>query len=493
MEKCRRLSVGQTFLSAKGRGGHAAAQPSRDFVTTEASRHRRDVADRNVCPALCARFLQVLSILVLVTLLCGCGEAPRVEVVTPKRGVIQESFSEPARTRLARTWPVAMPVTGRIARIELEPGDHVTSGKVLVGFDRVPFETAVAEAKAAVEDLEAQLRLNAYDALEKTALIEAIALVAATTETLRAADAQVEAEQARSERNSRELERIQELAAVQTVSQTALDDAKLAAETSLIELKRQEFIRAALNAMAVAARLGPEYIEKWLGRKGLQRESIVHLLAQSRERLARAQHDLDLATIKSPINGVVLERYEQGDSTLSAGQPLLLLGNMDELEVIADVLTQDALRLSTGTAVKLQPAARMDAFDGKVKRIDPAGFTKLSSLGVEQQRVNVIVDLVDPPPGLGVGYRVQAQFLTARRTDALIVPRFSVLQAPDQSFYVFKVAGGRLARQPVDLGLRNDLELEVVEGLTEQDRIVSTPDTTMKDGAKVKTEEKGEE
>jgi HlyD family secretion protein len=430
-----------------------------------------------------------VPIVIAALLFGGCRNGVRVDVESPRRGEIRETFTEPARTRLARTWQIVVPVDGRVSRIGLEPGDRVTSGQALAEFDRLPLETAAAEARAAVAELEAQLRLNAYHAIEDTALIEARAFVASTSETLKAADAQVEAETARSVRSTRELNRIQKLVDEKSLPQTELDDAKLTAETSLIELKRQEFIRAALNALSVAARLGPEYIDKWIGRKGLQRESILHLLAQARERLARTEHDVNLAVIRSPIDGVVLERYEQGDSTLPAGKPLLLLGNLDELEVICDVLTQDALRLAPGTEARLQPAARMQALTGKVRRIEPAGFTKLSSLGVEQQRVNIIIGFDTPPAGVGVGYRVEAEFLAASRSDALIVPRFSVLQAPDQSFYVFKVIGGVLRKQPVELGLRNDLQLEVTNGLSEADRIVANPDSTLVDGAKVRMAE----
>ena len=137
--------------------------------------------------------------------------------------------------------------------------------------------------------------------------------------------------------------------------------------------------------------------------------------------------------------------------------------------------------------MELEPAVGLATLAGKVKLVEPAGFTKLSSLGVEQQRVKAIVAFDGKHDNLGVGYRLQARFLTGSKTDALIVPRFSVLQAPDRTFYVFKVTGGKLQRQPITLGLRSDLELEVVEGLADSDRIVARPDATMKDGMKAET------
>ena len=219
-----------------------------------------------------------------------------------------------------------------------------------------------------------------------------------------------------------------------------------------------------------------------MGRKRLEGTVIAHQLEQARARLARAEHDEALAEVRSPVDGVVLERFQQGDSAVAAGTPLLLIGNVDDMEVVAEVLTQDALRLAPGAAVELTAATRHQPISGKVKRIDPAGFTKVSSLGVEQQRVNVIVTLGEHPADLGVGYQLQARFYTGIAPDALSVPRFSVLQAPDQSYYVLKVVDGKLHRQTVTLGLCNDLRLQVVSGLNDDARIVAAPDTSMREG-----------
>lgn len=442
---------------------------------------------RNSNSTSCA--LEVVCVFFLFAVLCilsGCGGGVEVEAVSPYRGDIQESFTEPAKTRLEKTYRITMPINGRIERINLEPGDEVTSGEHIVKFDLLPLKEAVAEAQAAVAELEARIAVTDDDRIENTALIEMNATVAASSEALKAGDAQVKAEQARSDRAAKELERKEKLASERTIPQAELDDAKLEAETSLIELRKQQFYRAALNALYVAVKLGPRYVNEYLAREKLERNVTVHQLAQAQSRLARAEHQLKLSDIRSPINGVVLEKYEQGDRTLPAGHDLLLLGNLDELEVIADVLTQDALRLSPGSKVSLKPASGTDSIPGIVKRIEPAGFTKLSSLGVEQQRVNVIVSLTGEHKNLGVGYRLMATFITGSKDNALIIPRYTVLQAPDQSFYVLKIVKGRIHKQPIELGLRSDLEMEVIAGLSPEDAIILKPDTTMKEGMKAK-------
>ncbi|RDH85199.1 MAG: RND transporter [endosymbiont of Seepiophila jonesi] len=417
-------------------------------------------------------------------LLSGCGHQLEVVAVTPVRGGISSVFTEPAQTRLARTYRVTMPVDGRIGHVDLLPGDRVEAGQPLAMIDRFPFEQRVEEAQAAVSEMEQQLRINAYDEIEKTLAIEMTATVEATRDALRAADAQVDAEKVRVAWAEKVRERNTQLAKEGSVSQQDLENAVLAAQTAQISLKQEEFIQAALNTLFTAIKLGPKYVEQWLGRKRLEREVSLQQLAQARTRLARAEYQLDLAQLRAPVSGVVLHRYSEGEGSLPAGQLLLEIGNPADLEVVSDVLTRDAMRLSVGTSVGL--TAGDMRLQGIVKRIEPAGFTKRSSLGVEQQRVNVVVALSEHPDKIGVGYRLQARFHTGSSQNTLILPRFSVLQAADGSHYVFLIEGNRLKRRVVKLGLRNDRQLEIVDGLSEGERVVSVPDAEMKDGQSVR-------
>ncbi|HUW58663.1 MAG TPA: HlyD family efflux transporter periplasmic adaptor subunit [Planctomycetota bacterium] len=436
------------------------------------------------------RWIVLLVLIAAVVLIVLRSRQPvEVEVMQARRGEIHESFREPARTRLARTWPITMPVQGRIERITLEPGDRVEAGQALVPFDLVPFEQGVAEARAAVGELKASLALKKDTRLENTGALQSRASVDAAREALKAAEAQVDAEKARSDRATKELQRMETLAATGRIAQNVLDDARLAAETSLIALRERQFNKAAMNAMLVVIELMPKLIDQYIARKDLEEAVLNKQLAQAEARLVQAEHDLKLARVVSPIDGVVLERYEQGSRFVAAGQPLLLLGSLDELEVIADVLTEDALKLKPGSEASLEPAAGLGPFKGKVKRIEPQGFTKLSSLGVEQQRVNVIVDFVETPTALGVEYRLQARFFTGTKADALILPRFAVMQSPEGDYYVFKVVKGKLGKQPVTLGLTSDLELEITGGLTEADTVAAAPDATMTEGMRIKVKQ----
>ncbi|MHC4714243.1 MAG: efflux RND transporter periplasmic adaptor subunit, partial [Planctomycetota bacterium] len=317
-------------------------------------------------------------------------------------------------------------------------------------------------------------------------LLEAEEWIKASNELLKAADEEVAAEKARSDRSAKELQRVAELVAQQALSQSALDDARLDADTAVIELKKQVFTRAAVNIMTTVVAMGPRTINEYLDLKELQMRELTHQLAQARSRLARAEHDLALSDVTSPIDGIVLRRYEQGDAALPAGTQLLLVGNPEQLEVEVDVLTTDALKIAVGTPVVMEAPPGTVAARGKVRRIEPQAFTKLSSLGVEQQRVRTIVAIDEKNVELGVGYRLEARLLTGSRTDALKVARSSVLQAPDGSFYVLKVERGRIVETPVTIGLKSDLELEITSGLSQSDVIVAHGDTSLIEGMRVK-------
>ncbi|MCK4608672.1 MAG: efflux RND transporter periplasmic adaptor subunit [Gammaproteobacteria bacterium] len=210
-------------------------------------------------------------------------------------------------------------------------------------------------------------------------------------------------------------------------------------------------------------------------------------IASDQAKLATAKYNLTKVTIYAPINGIVLERYSEGGTWMAEGTQLLQIGNLSDLDIICDVLTQDAQKLKIGDPVLLSSIGSEKVLSGKVARIYPAGFTKKSSLGVDEQRVNVIVKLNKPEAAnLGVGYRLQAKFLvgTAKK-NALIVPRFSVLQDKDGQYYVFVVKDKKLQKQTIKIGIKTDTQISVISGITAHDKIIAQPTADMHDGMKV--------
>lgn len=214
------------------------------------------------------------------------------------------------------------------------------------------------------------------------------------------------------------------------------------------------------------------------------------LLAQiesDQANLKITKYDLEKATIYSPINGIILKRYIEGGTWLASGNRLLEIGDLNQLEVICDVLTEDAQLLKIGDPVLLTSVGSPITLHGNVNRIYPAGFTKKSALGVDEQRVNIIISIKDPKAAnLGVGYRLQAKFLVGTgQKDALIIPRFSVLQDNQGQYYVFIIKNQKLHKQIINIGIRTDTEISVISGLSIENQIVVEPTADMYDGMKI--------
>lgn len=218
-----------------------------------------------------------------------------------------------------------------------------------------------------------------------------------------------------------------------------------------------------------------------------KRKVFLAQIAQTKAILAIAKYRLRESTMYSPIDGVILHRYTQGGKWLSTGDRLLKIGNLNELEVICDVLSQEAQQVKIGDSVFFSSIGSPVILKGKIKRIYPAGFTKKSSLGVDEQRVNIIISIDNPRAAyLGVGYRLQAQFLVgSEKAKSLIVPRFSVLQDSQGHYYVFKVQNNKLYKQIIKVGIKTDDKVSITEGLSINDKIVVQPTADMHDGMKV--------
>ena len=417
-----------------------------------------------------------------VVLLAGCSPPPEMRVLSPQRGEIVESFSEKAETRLSQEYPVQMPVSGHIGRIVLKPGDRVRRGQVLAQFDRFDQRSALLQAQAHVNEAQQDLALLGDVGVERQAAAEASAQAAALRQRQGALQAQLREAEARWQQARTDVKRWRVMLQKDLMPQRDFDQVQLGERTALEQVRRlrQELLAQGQDQQAAGARLARLHQEE--SRRLAQAPVLQQRVLQAQQEEARAEHALSRAEIRSPIEGVVLKRYEQGPRDLTAGSPLLLLGDLRDLEVVCQVLTSDAVRLSPGTAVQLEAAGK--SWKGRVSRVEPAGFTKLSSLGIEQQRVNVVIELEGT--GLGVGYQLQARFLVRSHSGALLIDRFSALQAADGGKLVWKVEGERLHSQPVKVGLASETRLEVLEGLKESDRIVAVPDATLIEGMKVR-------
>jgi HlyD family secretion protein len=191
-------------------------------------------------------------------------------------------------------------------------------------------------------------------------------------------------------------------------------------------------------------------------------------------------------TVRSPVDGVILRRLRESEGIVPAGEPLVEIGDTSRIEIVSDLLSADAVRVQSGSRVLIQRWGGIGALEGRVRRVEPSGFTKLSALGVEEQRVNVIIDFNDPAAArqLGDGYRVEVRVVTWETAHALKIPTSSLFKTGD-NWSVFRIVDDRAVLCRVEIGQRNSIEAEVLFGLSESEKIIVHPSDEVTDGVRI--------
>jgi HlyD family secretion protein len=401
--------------------------------------------------------------------------APRpveVGVATAAVGAFEQTIDEDGKTRLPERHVVSAPLAGRLARITLREGDMLAAGAVVATLTPVmsPLldERSAREAQARIEGAQAQL-VRAGVRIER---------------------ARVGVEQARLE-----WKRSEQLAKDGFIAPTKLDSDRLAAQAAAKELETAQ----------------------------QERHIAAHDLEQARAALVAMRQPAGplgrAFDITSPIAGRVLRVAQQSEGTVALGTPLAEVGNLDTLEVVAELLTADALRAQAGTPVRIERWGGAGVLEGRVKRVEPAAFTKVSALGVEEQRVNVIIDITTPREqwkALGDGFRVSARIVVTAVNEALLVPASAVFPMPDvaaetdasqqsalqgsngdsgaaqrsptddRQMAAFVVRDGRARLTPLKLAARNGTSAWVSEGLAGGAKVIVYPPTAVRDGVRVR-------
>lgn len=424
--------------------------------------------------------------LVLYVLLRGSNEKSQTEVIPCRRGTIREFISERGMTRLPETILISMPFNGRIEAIPWREGTKVKKGQVLARIVPADVENMLAEARAVVARVEAAIRTNRDNRVEETALQQAQQYVESMKSTVEAAAARANASEARYNYAETRLKRVTALVGSGAASQDDVDRAQLASIEASLGYRQDRLVHAALSSLQAATNLLPTLIQRYIERKSLVEGELQQQLAEAQARLKMAEENARRAVMTSPYDGVVLHRFVSHEQFLTAGTPLLEIGRWEDLEVEADILTEQAVRIRPGMPVDIFLGSSEDVpvCQGQVSGIYPAAFTKLSSLGVEEQRVKVIVTLAPEAIAklreqynVGVGYRVRVHIITQERANVLIVPRIAVVQLDQQRWAVWIREKGAVRRRPVQVGLMNDRQAEIREGLNEGDEVVLTPMT----------------
>ena len=386
------------------------------------------------------RVLWILAALLIIVVLAWAfgGNAVPADFATVEKGTLRVTIEEEGETRVRDRYLVSAPMPGRMLRVELEPGDPVNAGEtVLVRL--VPPDPALLDARTRAE-------LSA---------------------TLQAAQASVGA--ARAERDRiradlkyarTELQRYRDLAREGIASKERLDAAERQVRTLEEALRSAEFTIRTTEHQVEVARAG----------------------------LSQASGSSKSATIdvRSPVDGVVLRRLQESETVVQAGQPLLEIGNVSHLEIVSDFLSNDAVRIEPGDAVLVERWGGDQPLTGRVRMVEPYGFMKVSALGVEEQRVNVIIDFDDPKQAseLGDGYRVEVNVIVWERENVVKAPTSALFRQGD-GWAVFRVEGSRARRTPVTVGQRSALQAEIRSGLSPGDRVIVFPSGDVEDGAAV--------
>jgi HlyD family secretion protein len=435
----------------------------------------------------------------LAVLLAGWGFASwksgtPVEAAPAKRGSVQEYVDEEGKTRLVDVYLITMPYDGRIEPIDLVEGTKVAKGQVVARIKSEDIELKKSLARAAVERLKASIKENDDASVESTALTQTVSMVESIDRMVEAAATRVKSGQAKLEYAERYLSRIQRLRQTNAATEDDLDQAQLSQVESSVQYQQDVLVLRAAEAMRAATALLPTAVRQFIQRKVLAHDVLVQQLAEAEVQMREAEKDERLGAMASPVDGVILERAVTNERPLATGTVLLRIGRWEDLEAEADVLSQDVVRVKVGQSVEVHGAAiGPKAARAHVARIYPAGFTKVSSLGVEQQRVKVIMQF-DPDDwkrlreqnDLGVDYRVRVRIFTAESSGGLMIPRSALFRGPANDWRVYAIRGGRAELQAVQVGLSNDEWAEIVGGLAENELVILAPETNLTEGQRVR-------
>jgi HlyD family secretion protein len=364
-----------------------------------------------------------------------------VETATVSRGRFVATVDEDGKTRIRERYTISAPLGGRLTRILLKAGDTVSADDVVATVAPAPAPLLDPRSRS-----EAEERLGTLEAASERA------------------KAGMERAQAQFDQAKTDLDRARSLAATGSATAQSLERAELAMRVADRELSAARF----------------------------QNHAAEHEQNQARALLARYQNNtagsLDTWTVTAPVAGVVLRVLQESETVVQSGAPLLEIGNTHDLEIVVDVLSTDAVEIRPGADVAIDRWGGSGTLTGTVRRVEPAAFMKVSTLGVEEQRVNIRIDLTSPAEqwvGLGDGYQVDARITVFSQDDATIVPTGALFRR-GETWHAFVVKDGRAEDRELKLVRRAGRLTAVAEGLAEGERVIVYPGDRVASGIRVK-------
>jgi HlyD family secretion protein len=419
-----------------------------------------------------------------------------VQTAMAGKGDIRAWVEDRAMTTLPIVYKITMPQDGRIQPISLEAGHAVSKGQVVARMDLSDLKTALALADTRVAEIEAQIVVNKYDKIESTSLVESKQVIAALKAAGKASDELVRTNEAELKYSEWLLDAEKKLVKQRASSKEKLRRAQRDYGQADSSVASARFMSKATWAITEAVDLLPKYLQERLSLKHLETDVLNHRLAGARAQRELAERRLKRATMESPVDGIILRRLVKNEEYLQAGTLLMEIGEMRELQVTANILSQDVVTVRPGNSVDIYgPSIGDSPIRGTVLKIKPAGFTKVSSLGVDQQRVPVIIafgkddleSLKQKGRSLGLAYRVRVRIYTEEKKDVLKIPRTALFRGAGDHWQVFSIKNGKATLMSVTLGIMNDNEAEITKGLTAAETIIVAPPKALRDGDRVKS------
>lgn len=392
----------------------------------------------------------IASLLIIFLIFAFIPDPVPVDTHTVESGPFAVFVEDDGETRVREVYLVSSPLPGRVLRLEGETGDNVEANTTVL-------------ARILPTDP------NFLDIRTRT---ELQASVEAAQATRALAEAEVKRIEAEVDFAQSEYQRTQKLFERGTVAQAGMDRAER-------ELRTQQ---AALNSAQATLHI---------------RE---HELETAKAALIDPSDSLDAPddshaeccfNVRSPISGQILRVIQESEGVVAAGSPLVEIGDPHDLEIVVDLLSTDAVKVSPGAPVEIHRWGGDGYLNGVVDRIEPYGFTKVSSLGIEEQRVNVIIRLTDPHDTwqrLGHGYRVEVKIFLWQSDDVTQIPLSALFRThtdTGQKWAVFRITDGRARETVVDVGKFNDTAVQITAGLTPGNTVILHPSDRVKDGARI--------
>ncbi|WP_119167850.1 efflux RND transporter periplasmic adaptor subunit [Algihabitans albus] len=365
-----------------------------------------------------------------------------VDLAEAERGALVVTVDEEGETRVRDVFVLSAPIAGLAQRIDADVGDLVIANQtVITGIE--PIDPDFLDPRS---EAEARAALQAAEAGQVLAAAEL-------------AQAEAELNYARAE-----VERARGLQPGRTISQSALDNAERA------------FLSGSAAAETAKAALRIRQFELDQAR--------ARLLTPLETQAQRAS--CECVPITAPVSGNILRIVRESEGVVRAGDPLVEIGDPRDLEIVSDLLSVEAVKVEEGQTVLIEEWGGA-ILNGRVRRVEPYGFTKVSALGIEEQRVNVIVDFTDPPehwPRLGHGYRVEVRIVLWRGDEVLKLPMSALFRNGDD-WSVFVDHDGRARTRSVEIGQHSGLEAEIITGLAEGERVVLHPSDRVAEGVRI--------